>query len=128
MYPVFLTLCVRLHNFVTEHLINDEIIDVFENGEKIQTRELVLKTKKLAAGVTCRSVTLSVIDTKSNRASYTTISKLLGSAERDIEIARVRGITLAEVFSHDDHLLTSHLFDGDFTYVTHGSIGGISQR
>ena len=54
----------------------------------------------------------SVIDTKSNRASYTTIPKLCGSAERDIEIARVRVITLGEVFSHDDHLLTSHLFDG----------------
>ena len=58
---------------------------------------------------------LAVIETKSNRASYTTVPKLLGSAERDIEIARVRGITLAEVFSHDDQLLTSHLFDGDFT-------------
>ena len=38
---------VRLRNFATEHLINDEIMDVFKNGEKIQTRELVLKTKKL---------------------------------------------------------------------------------
>ena len=37
---------VRLHNFATEHLINDAIMDAFENGEKIQTRELVLKTKK----------------------------------------------------------------------------------
>ena len=71
---------------------------------------------------------LSVIDTKSNRASYTNKPKLLGSAERDIEIARVRGIILAEVFSHDDHLLISHLFDGDFTSVTRGSIGGISYR
>ena len=42
---------VRLHNFATEHLINDEIVDVFENGEKIQTRELVLKTKKLAVTI-----------------------------------------------------------------------------
>jgi len=29
---------VRLHNFATEHFINDEILDVFENGEKIQKR------------------------------------------------------------------------------------------
>ena len=40
---------------------------------------------------------LSVINTIYNRASYTTIPKLLGSAERDIEIARVREITLAEM-------------------------------
>ena len=26
---------VRLRNFATEHIINDEIMDVFENGEKI---------------------------------------------------------------------------------------------
>jgi len=42
---------IRLHNFATEHLINDEIMDVFENGEKIQTRELVLQTKKLAVTI-----------------------------------------------------------------------------
>ena len=36
-----------MRNFATEHLTNDEIIDVFDNGEKIQTSELVLKTKKL---------------------------------------------------------------------------------
>ena len=39
---------VRLHTFATDHLINDEIMDVFENGEKMQTKELVFKTKKLA--------------------------------------------------------------------------------
>ena len=53
------------------------------------------------------------------------MDKQLGSAERDTEIARVRGITLAEIFSHDDHLLTSQLFDSDFTSATRGSIGGI---
>ena len=102
-------------------------MDVFENGEKIQRRELVLKINKLAVtytGVTCRSVMLLVID----RASYTTIPKLLEYAERDIEIARVRGITVAEAFSLDNHLLTSHLFDGDFTPITRGSNGGISHR
>ena len=39
---------VRLHDFATEHLINDDIMDAFENGEKTQTRELVFKTKKHA--------------------------------------------------------------------------------
>ena len=42
---------VILHNFATEQLINDEIMDVFENGEKKQTRELVLKTKKLVVTI-----------------------------------------------------------------------------
>ena len=63
---------VRLHNFATEHLINDEIMDVFANGEKIQTRKLVFKTKKIAVTIhrcnlpKCDTVG---IDTKSNRAS-----------------------------------------------------------
>ena len=55
---------VRLHNFATEHLINAEIMDVFENGEKIQMRELVLKTKKLA--VTIHSCNLPKCDTFGN--------------------------------------------------------------
>ena len=42
---------VRLHNFATEHFINDKITDVLENAEKIQTRELGLKTKKLAVTI-----------------------------------------------------------------------------
>ena len=53
-----------MHNFATEHLINDEIMDVFENGEKIQTRELVLKTKKLA--VTIHRCNLPKCDTVGN--------------------------------------------------------------
>ena len=55
---------VRLHNFATEHLINAEVMDVFENGEKIQTRELVLKTKKLA--VTIHRCNLPKCDTFGN--------------------------------------------------------------
>ena len=55
---------VRLHNFATEHLINAEVMDVFENGEKIQTRELVLKTEKLA--VTIHRCNLPKCDTFGN--------------------------------------------------------------
>ena len=55
---------VRLHKFAIDHLINDERMDVFENGEKIQTRELVLKTKKLA--VTTHRCSLPKCDTVGN--------------------------------------------------------------
>ena len=41
-----------------------EIMDVFENGEKIQTRELFLKTKKLA--VTLHRCNLPKCDTVGN--------------------------------------------------------------
>jgi len=39
---------VRLHNFATEHFINDETTNVFENREKVQRRACVLKTNMLA--------------------------------------------------------------------------------
>ena len=55
---------VRLYNFATEHLVNADVKDVFENGEKIQTRELVLKTKKLA--VTIHRCNLPKCDTVGN--------------------------------------------------------------
>ena len=55
---------VRLHNFATEHLINDEIMDVFANGEKIQRRELVFKTRKLS--VTIHRCNLPKCDTVGN--------------------------------------------------------------
>ena len=55
---------IRLHNFATDYLINDEIMDVFENGEKIQTRGLVLKRKKLA--VTIHRCNLPKCDTVDN--------------------------------------------------------------
>ena len=43
----------------------DEVMDVFENGEKIQTRDLVLKTKKFA--VTIHRCNLPKCDTVGNR-------------------------------------------------------------
>ena len=54
---------IRLHNFSTEHVINYEIMDVFENGEQIQTRELVLKTK---LAVTIHRCNLLKCDTVGN--------------------------------------------------------------
>ena len=40
------------------------------------------------------------------------------AAQQDIEIARERGMTLKEVFTHD-HLPTSPLFEGHVTSATH---------
>jgi len=53
-----------LHNFAIGNLINDEIMCVFENGENIHTRELVLKTKILA--LTIHRCNLPKFDTVGN--------------------------------------------------------------
>jgi len=54
----------RLHNFAIGNLINDEVVGVFENGEKIQTRELVLKTNTFA--ITIHRCNLPKCDTVGN--------------------------------------------------------------
>ncbi|MES9879864.1 MAG: hypothetical protein ABW185_03185 [Sedimenticola sp.] len=59
----------------------------------------------------------TVIYNKPSRTSCTTTSKVLTAAQRVLEIARERGMTLEEVFMHD-HLHTSPLFDGDFSFAT----------
>ena len=66
------------------------------------------------------------LHTKPNTASYTTTPKVLAAAQRDTEIARERGVTAEEVLSHDP-LLTSHLFDGDFTSATRDNIKLVAQ-
>ena len=38
---------VRWHSFVTEHLINDEIMNLFENGEHEQGEGLFLRQRSL---------------------------------------------------------------------------------
>ena len=38
---------VRLHTFVTEDFFNEEIMNVFENGEKVQREDLFLRQRSL---------------------------------------------------------------------------------
>ncbi|MES9880567.1 MAG: hypothetical protein ABW185_06755 [Sedimenticola sp.] len=118
---------IRLHNFVTEQVVNAEItnrlLKVFENGEnaynQYRRERFILKTKKLAVTIPKRNLPKfdSVMDSKTSTTACTTTPKVLAAAQRDIEIARERGMTLEEVFTHD-HLPTSPLFDGDFTSAT----------
>ena len=69
-------------------------LNVFENGEKVQTGEFVLTTEKLAVTIHTRNLLKcdTVIDTKPNTASYTITPKVLSAAQRDIQIPRERGI------------------------------------
>ena len=132
-YPFIIkTSGVRLHTFVTEDVINDEIMIVFEDGEKIQREGLLLRHRSNNNSQNYLPKCDTVVHTKPNTASYTTTSKVLTAAQRDAEIARERGVTVEEVLSHD-HFLTSHLFDGDYLChtrqnQTRGSVVGIYRR
>ena len=92
---------------------------IMERRSACIRERFVLKIKMLAVIIHKRN--LPKIDTVVNTATNTTTPKELAPAQRDIEIARVRGMTLEEVFTHD-HILTSHLLDGDFTPITSDKI------
>ena len=86
-------------------IVSDEILNVFDNADKVyiyRQERCVLKKKKLAVTICKLNVPKfdTVVDTKTNTAFYTTTLKVLATAQRDFEIARKRGMTLEEVFTH----------------------------
>ena len=101
---------------------------MYSRTERRYRPESVFLRHKLAVTVHRRNLPNcdTVVDGKPNTASYITTPKVLAAAQRDIEIARERELTLEEVWSHDHHL-TSHLFDGDFTSVTPDKIKLVGQ-
>ena len=114
---------IQHHNLVTMQLVTDEIksrlLTVFENGEhfyhQYRQERFILKTKKLAVTIPRRNLPRfdTITETKSS-ASRITTPKVTAAAQRDLEIARDRGISLDEIFTYD-FLLISPLFNGDFT-------------
>ena len=115
-----------MHTFVTEGFINDEIMHLLRNGEKVQREGLFLRHRSSNNSQDYLPKYDTLVHTKPNTASYTTTLKVLAAAQRDTEIARERGITVEEVLSHDHHL-TSHLFDGNFTSATPDKIKLVAQ-
>ena len=117
---------IQHHNLVTMQLVTDEIksrlLTVFENGEhfyhQYRQERFILKTKKLAVTIPRRNLPRfdTITETKSSASRITTL-KVLAAAQRDLEIARDRGISLDEIFTYD-FLLISPLFNGDFTSAT----------
>ena len=78
-----------------------------------------MKSKKLSVTIPKRNLTkfstVESIQTKLEKEI--TSSKMLASAQRDIDVARERGMSLREVLTHDI-LPNSILFDGEFTTST----------
>ena len=94
MSPVFFTLCELyqipslseplesdLHAFVTENVINDEIMNVFENSEKVQREGLFLRKRSFSNSSQDDLPKYDTfVDIKPNTASYTIIPKVLAVA------------------------------------------------
>ena len=97
---------------------------MFQNGESsfndYRQERFVLKTKKLAVTIPKRNLPKfdTVMSRKSSVTAPSTTPKVLASAQRDIEVARERGMTLEDIITTYDHLPTNLLFYGDFTSAT----------
>ena len=116
----------KLHHFTTGQCVPDEaskrLLTFFEHGEngyaEFRKERFVEKDKKLSD--TIKKVNFPLFDPKSKQKNLTqtTTSKLvikeISQAQRSVDIARSRLITMTELLDFD---LTAQnpLFDGDFT-------------
>ena len=112
---------IKLHNVINRQLVDSKIserlLQLFENGDKcvqeFREERFVLRTKKLGYTISKRS--LPGMDLKPNQSdlvtSVTITKKMIASAQRNIDTAKERGMTLREIYRHD-FLPTSTLFEG----------------
>ncbi len=117
---------VPLYNIVTKHIVNDivkaRLLKALENGDiayrQFRDERYVVRSKKLS--VTISKVNLPAFDsqctTKTNTVPTRTAvsAQDIASAQREAEIATLRGMSPEELYSHD-LLQSSQLFVGDIT-------------
>ncbi len=116
---------VSLHNLVTKSLVPDNIkvriLKALEHGEEAYQlmRNERYKEKQKKLSVTISKVKLPTFNSKCEATSAphmkaVVTSKDIAMAERDIEVAVMRGMSQDEIYSHD-LLNASSLFTGDIT-------------
>jgi hypothetical protein len=117
---------VKLYNFVKKQIVNDivkaRLLKALENGkasyQTFRNERYVAKSKKLS--VTISKVNLPAFDSQgttkktSTEATKAVSTKDIASAQREAEIATLRGLSPEELYSHD-LLQSSPLFFGEFT-------------
>ena len=114
---------IRLHNIITKQLTSDmvkeRLLQLQKNGNKFvkefRKERFVLKSAKLAATISKRNLPQMDFKPKSDMPLNQNIvsPKVLATAQRDVDIAKDRGVDLDKIFSYDI-LPTSSIFDGNF--------------
>ena len=123
--PYELTTNPKLHNFTSGQFVSEEstakLLKYFEHGqeqyEKFRNERFVTRTKKLSDTLT--KVILPKFGEKkqkpkTNQQLVKSTAKRIGEAQKQIEIARERGISTGEILSYD-HLNENILFVEDLT-------------
>ena len=112
---------VKMQNLLTRQLIDEEVtrrhLKLIENGDKlvkeIRMERFVQKKKKLSHTISKRS--MPRMDFKPNHSSLLAptliTTKMVAEAQREIDIAKERGMSVEDIYSHD-FLPTTSLFDG----------------
>ena len=114
---------VRLHNVITKQLtegkVKDRLLQMQQNGNTIvkvfRDERFVKKTVKLAATISRRNLPYMNFKPKSDKAveENKVSHKVLASVQRDVDIAKERGLDLEKIYSYDI-LPASSIFDGHF--------------
>ena len=112
----------KLHNVTSGQLVPEalsvRLLNYFEDGKQrynvFRNERLVTKTKKLSE--TIKKVNLPSFDRsdQTQKKSTKPTLKKIGDAQKQIDVARARGITLKEILCYD-HLNTNILFEEDLT-------------
>ena len=113
---------IKLQTIVTKQLVNDEvsvrILKLRETGQTLvnafRKERFVDQSKKLAYTITKRYLPRMDYNPGSPAltASVSITSKMIASAHRDVDIAKERGMSLPDIYSHD-LLPVSPIFEGD---------------
>jgi hypothetical protein len=130
-YAVTVNVPVPLHNLLTKLAVDRRVVTrllhFHQNGERAyfsyRRERFVEKTKKISATTSKSKLprfndqppkTSSAIEKKKNNLS----SKDIAEAQRNMDIAKERGMDLRQLLTHSVHS-TSPLFDGDLpTHTT----------
>ena len=120
--PYSCSATTQLHNFTSGQVVPLEtfrlasfLIHSKEEYLKFRTERFTSKTKLLSDTIT--KVNLPKMNepkhqAKSSSQNVNDVTKYLGQAQRDIDVARSRGISMNDILRYD-HTMTSPLFDED---------------
>ena len=112
---------VKMHHLISKQLIDEGIarryLEVLANGDKLvkelRKERYVDKSRKISHTINRRN--MPRMDLKEKKPSLVApvevTPKMIAAAHRDIDIAKERGMSAAEIYRHD-LLPTSSIFDG----------------
>ena len=115
---------IKLHNLITGLLADDAVarrlLHLMENGDRLvkefRNEQFVLKKNKLSFTISKRNLLQLDYNRVSEMETSAVIisAKMTAAAQRDIDIAKERGMDIETIYSHDVFPI-SPIFEGDLS-------------